>query len=78
MIMIFLDKSKLPYEEHDYDFICPMSNSDDVIIRQYWSADNLNTPSAGDMVIILGKFYKVFSTVFDYDKKTVYVTVEEL
>ena len=76
MIIIFLDKNKLPYKD-GYTFVCPITD-DDAIVRQYFSIDNLNVPSAGDMVIILGKFYKVFSTVFDYDEKNVYVTVEEI
>ena len=76
MIMVFLDKNKLPYKEY-YTFIYPILDSD-AIVRQYWSDSYTSTPSAGDMVVILGKFYKVFSTVFDYDEKTVYVTVEEI
>lgn len=76
MIIILCDKNKLPYQE-DYTFVRP--NSDDAaIIRQYCSIDRLDVPSAGDMVVVLGKFYKVFSTVFEYDEKTVYVTVEEI
>ena len=76
MIIVFCDKNKLPYKE-DYTFVYPNLDSDE-IVRQYFSIDNLSTPSAGDMVVILGKLYRVFSTVFDYDKKTIYVTVEEI
>lgn len=76
MIIVFCDKNKLPYKE-DYTFVYPNLDGN-AIVRKYFSIDNLNTPSAGDMVVILGKLYKVFSTVFDYDTKIVYVTVEEI
>ena len=76
MTIVFCDKNKLPYEDDNlFAFIYP---NDNAIIRQYWSIDTFNVPSAGDVVVILGKFYKVFLTVFDYDEKTVYVAAEEI
>ena len=76
MITVFCDKNKLSYKE-DYVFVYP---TDDSVISQYCSYGHENSyiPSAGDIIVSYGKFYKVFSTVYDYDHRTVYVTVEEI
>ena len=77
MTIAFCKKSK-KYDEEYVVLVLPNLDSKDCI-KQYSSTDiNADKPSVGDFVIVNGKLYKVCQIAFNYDKKILYVIVEDV